>query len=122
MTRQTAIAAFLFVLCSACATSNAARHEAVISLAEPAPGLGRDTTMPWHPDTLYEAALLHAVPGRATFNPDRSADLLAAFIERFPSDSRRRDATDRLALLNEVRSLRAELRAVKAIDLARPPR
>lgn len=73
-------------------------------------------------DTLYRAALLHASPHRPTYDPDRAAELLSAFIERFPLDSRRSDAADRLALVNEVRSLRAELRGVKAIDLARPPR
>jgi hypothetical protein len=73
-------------------------------------------------DTLYHAALLHASPDKSTYDPDRAAELLTAFIERFPSDRRRGDAAARLALVNEVRALRAELRALKAIDLARPPR
>jgi hypothetical protein len=73
-------------------------------------------------DALFHAALSHASPDRPTYDPDRAADLLATFIERFPDDARRGDAADRLALLNEIRALRAELRALKAIDLARPPR
>lgn len=72
-------------------------------------------------DALYRAALLHASPNRPGYDADRAAELLASFIEQFPSDRRRDDVADRLALVNEVRALRAELRALKAIDLARPP-
>ena len=82
----------------------------------------RDTTRSWNPDSLYQAAVLHASPERPTYDPDRAADLLSAFVERFPADTRRSDAAARLALVNEIRALRAELRAFKAIDLARPPR
>lgn len=74
------------------------------------------------PDALYRSALLHASPDRPAYDPDRAAELLATFIERFPADARRGEAADRLALLNEIRALRGELRALKAIDLARPPR
>ena len=73
-------------------------------------------------DAMYQAALLHASPDQPAYDPDRAAHLLGEFIERFPSDRRRDDAAGRLALVNEVRALRAELRALKAIDLARPPR
>jgi hypothetical protein len=73
-------------------------------------------------DAQYQAALVHASPDLPAYDPDRAAELLAAFIDRFPADARRGEAADRLALLNEVRALRAELRALKAIDLARPPR
>ena len=74
------------------------------------------------PDALYHAALLHASPDRPIYDPDRAAELFATFIERFPRDARHGEAAERLALLNEIRALRAELRALKAIDLARPPR
>lgn len=74
------------------------------------------------PDALYQSALLYSSPDRPAYDPDRAAELLSAFIERFPADARRGEAADRLALLNEVRALQAELRALKAIDLARPPR
>jgi hypothetical protein len=73
-------------------------------------------------DALYRTAALHSSPHRPTYDPDRAAELLSAFIERFPLDPRRPEAADRLALVNEVRLLRAELRDLKAIDLARPPR
>ncbi len=73
-------------------------------------------------DATYHAALLHASPNKPGYDPDRAAELLASFIEQFPSDRRRDDVADRLALVNDVRALRAELRALKAVDLARPPR
>jgi hypothetical protein len=82
----------------------------------------RASSAPDNADALYHAALLPASPDQPAYDPDRAAHLLAEFIERFPSDRRRHDAAGRLALLNEVRALRAELRALKAIDLARPPR
>jgi hypothetical protein len=109
------------VLTSACATSAFQGH-GTVGHEDAAAVFARDTALSWNPDALYSAAKLHASPDRSTYDPDRAAELLATFIERFPTDPRRRDASDRLALVNEVRSLRAELRALKAIDLARPPR
>lgn len=111
----------ILALTSACATSAVQQHVAP-GRSEDATAVGaRDATLSWDPDALYEAAAFHASPGRPTYDPDRAAELLSVFIERFPSDARRRDASERLALVNEVRALRAELRALKAIDLARPP-
>lgn len=105
MTGRRLIVSLALLLASACATA----------------GRGR-VAQPREQDALYHAALVHASPDQPTYDPDRAAELLASFIERFPSDSRRDDASARLALVNEVRALRAELRALKAIDLARPPR
>lgn len=109
-------------LTSACATSAFQRQVAVGRYEDAAVAFARDTSLSWNPDALYAAAMLHASPDLPTYDPDRAANLLSAFIERFSSDPRRRDASERLALVNEVRTLRAELRALKAIDLARPPR
>lgn len=95
---------------------------ALASASACATALAGTSTPARESDALYRTALLHASPGRPTYDPDRAAELLAAFIERFPMDPRRPDAGERLALVNEIRSLRAELRALKAIDLARPPR
>ena len=83
---------------------------------------GADSTSPPNADALYGAAVLHASPDRGSWDPDRAARLFVLFLEQYPADPRRAEATDRLALVNEVRALRAELRALKAIDLARPPR
>ena len=113
-----------FLSAVACAT--APPHERVIpdramDVAH-VPATLTDSALFRNPDALYHAAMLHAAADRPAFDPDRAATLLAAFVERFPNDPRVRDASDRLALVNEVQSLRAELRALKAIDLARPPR
>ena len=107
---------------AACATSALEHHVTVRTTEDAGAAVARHTALSWNPDTLYQAALLHATPGRPTYDPDRAAELLSAFLGRFPADPRRRDASDRLALVNEVRLLRAELRALKEIDLARPPR
>lgn len=107
---------------SACATPAFRQHVSVGHDDDAGATFTRDTTRSWNPDSLYQAAVLHASPERTTYDPDRAADLLSAFVERFPADTRRSDAAARLALVNEIRALRAELRAFKAIDLARPPR
>ena len=109
-------------LTSACAAPAVRPNLPVGAAADANALLARDTSLSWNSDVLYQAAVLHASPGHPAYDPDRAAELLTAFGERFPTDPRRREASERLALVNEVRSLRAELRALKAIDLARPPR
>ena len=122
MARALMITLSLGALTSACAAPSVQQHARVGHDPISATIFARDTTRSWHPDALYEAAMLHASPEGTSYDPDRAADLLSAFIERFPADTRRSDAAARLALVNEIRALRAELRAFKAIDLARPPR
>jgi hypothetical protein len=85
-------------------------------------GRARNATAVQEADGSYAAALRHASPDSAGYDPDRAAQLLTTFIDRFPTDRRRAEAADRLALLNEIRALRHELQALKAIDLGRPPR
>lgn len=84
--------------------------------ARPPLSLARDA------DASHAAAMLHALPDRDTYDPERAAELLQAFLDRFPTDRRAADVRDRLALVSEIVALRAELRALKAIDLARRPR
>lgn len=110
------------VSATACATSALEQRVRIPGAEVVGATLARDTALSWNPDALFQAALLHAAPSRPTYDPDRAAELLSAFVERFPTDPRRREASDRLALVNEVRLLRAELRALREIDLARLPR
>lgn len=103
---MTRAVAFLVVawLALACAT------------ARPVPSLAREA------DALHAAAMQHAAPERATYDPARAAELLQLFLDRFPTDPRISFARERLALVSEIAALRAELHALKAIDLQRPPR
>ncbi|MGH7637487.1 MAG: hypothetical protein ACREOK_07530 [Gemmatimonadaceae bacterium] len=73
-------------------------------------------------DALHAEAVLYASPERDAFDPERGAALLQLFVDRYPADVRRPDALRQLALVKEIVALRAELRALKAIDLGRSPR
>ena len=72
-------------------------------------------------DALHADAVLYASPERDDFDPERGAALLELFVDRYPADVRRGEALRQLALVKEIVALRAELRALKAIDLGRSP-
>ena len=73
-------------------------------------------------DALHADAMRYASPERDVYDPEKGAALLQLFVDRFPADGRREDALRQLALVKEIVALRAELRALKAIDLGRAPR
>lgn len=84
--------------------------------ARPVSSLGSDAAV------LYADAMLHVSPERDGYDPERGAALLQLFVDRYPADARRPEALRQLVLVQEIVALRAELRALKDIDLARRPR
>lgn len=70
---------------------------------------------------LYRAAMQHSAPGEPTYDVERAIALLEELIGRFPAARERQAASERLALLHEIRALRLELQALKDIDLRRRP-
>ena len=73
-------------------------------------------------DALHADAMRYVSPEGDLYDPERAAELLQQFLERFPRDGRAAPVRQRLALVSEIVALRAELRALKAIDLGRSPR
>lgn len=57
---------------------------------------------------LYRAGVLFGTPGRPTYDPAKARTLLLAFVERFPGSARRDDATERLALLDDIVRVRRD--------------
>lgn len=100
-----------------CATAPFHRHLAAREWGEAASEFASDTTLLKDPDALYAAGVLFGSPDRATYDPERAADLLEQLITRFPNSRHRGPSVERLALLNEIRELRLELERLKDIDL-----
>lgn len=73
-------------------------------------------------DALHADATRYASPEQDAYDPERGTALLQLFVDRYPGDARRPEALRHLALMKEIVALRAELRALKAIDLGRSPR
>lgn len=57
---------------------------------------------------LYRASVLFGTPGRPTYDPAKARTLLLAFLDRFPGSDRRDDATERLALLDDIVRVRRD--------------
>ena len=72
-------------------------------------------------DALYGAGLKYGTPGQPSYDPERGVAALQQFVALYPRDRRSPAAQERLALLEEIRALRQELEALKAIDLRRHP-
>jgi predicted RNase H-like nuclease (RuvC/YqgF family) len=51
---------------------------------------------------LYSAGVLYGSPDRPTFDPAIATDMLRRLVSRFPQSKYRNDATDRLALLDQI--------------------
>lgn len=82
---------------------------------------GEATTHGRDAGALYRAAIQHSVPGEPAYDVERAIALLEELIGRYPAARERQAASERLALLHEIRALRLELQALKDIDLRRRP-
>jgi len=51
---------------------------------------------------LYRAGILYGTPGRPTYQPERADSLLRRLITRFPGSDYRRDATERVVMLDAL--------------------
>jgi hypothetical protein len=87
----------------------------------PSPVGLRDSVLMRDEAALYRAALAHSVPGQPGYDVERAIYLLEEFVGRFPSAPEREAASERLALLHEIRALRLQLQTLKDIDLRRRP-
>ena len=116
MTRSRAVLAFLIV------TVGAGCHRPGSAPAIAAsPVEGETAARVSDAGALYRAAIQHSAPGEPTYDVERAIALLEELIGRFPAARERQAASDRLALLHEIRALRLELQALKNIDLQRRP-
>jgi hypothetical protein len=117
MTTLTCSRLLLLVAVSACATSRFDRHVSGGQWTAAAEAFANDSTLLGDPQALYHAGMLHSIPGRDTYDVDRAGQLLELLLNRFPGTRYRDAAIERLALVNEIRALRAELQSLKEIDL-----
>lgn len=87
---------------TACATSQFDRYLSRQQWADAARVFAADSSLQNDEHALFEAGVLYGSPGRPTFDAERSRLLLRRLIARFPQSKYLGDATDRLALLDEI--------------------
>jgi hypothetical protein len=102
------IAALGLVAVSACASTQFDRYLASQQWADAARVFAADSSLQNDEHALYEAGVLYGSPGRPTFDADRSRALLRRLLARFPQSKHRGDASDRLALLDEMARTKQE--------------
>lgn len=96
------------VVTTACATTQFDRYLSKQQWTEAARVFSADSSLQNDEHALYEAGVLYGSPGRPTFDADRSRALLRRLISRFPQSKYLGDATDRLALLDEIARTKRE--------------
>ena len=105
---RTSIVALGIATMTACATTQFDRYMSRQQWTEAARAFAADSSLLNDEHALFEAGVLYGSPGRPTFDLERSRTLLRRLIARFPQTKHLGDATDRLALLDEIsRSKRA---------------
>lgn len=105
---RTRIIALGLVATTACATTQFDRYLAKQQWADAARVFAADSSLQNDEHALYEAGVLYGTPGRPTFDADRSRALLRRLVTRFPQSKHLGDATDRLALLDEIARAKGE--------------
>jgi hypothetical protein len=100
--RKTRLLALGIASTTACATTQFDRYLAKQQWADAARVFAADSSLQNDEHALYEAGMLYGSPGRPTFDAERSRLLLRRLISRFPQSKHLGDATDRLALLDEI--------------------
>ena len=97
---------------AACATTQFDRYLSEQRWADAARVFSADSSLRNDEHALYAAGVLYGTPGRPTFDPAIARDVLVRLLSRFPQSKHRDDASQRLALLDEVVHARrdAELR------------
>lgn len=99
---RTRIVALGLAATTACATTQFDRYLGKQQWTDAARVFAADSSLQNDEHALYEAGVLYGTPGRPTFDADRSRGLLRRLISRFPQSKHLGDATDRLALLDEI--------------------
>jgi len=96
------------VATTACATTQFDRYLAKQQWNDAARVFAADSSLQNDEHALFEAGVLYGSPGRPTFDAERSRALLRRLISRFPQSKYLGDATDRLALLDEIARTKRE--------------
>jgi hypothetical protein len=101
--RATRTTTILIVTTAACATTTQFdRYLAQGRWTDAANVFAADSALLNDEKALYAAAVLYGSPGRPTFDIERSRGLFRRLLSRFPQSKRRDDATQRMALLDEI--------------------
>ena len=99
---KTRIVALGLATTTACATTQFDRYLEKQQWADAARVFAADSSLQNDEHALFEAGVLYGSPGRPTFDAERSRALLRRLIARFPQSKYLANATDRLALLDEI--------------------
>ncbi len=106
-----AVVVALVLLVSACSRAPFERYIAEQRWDDAARAFAADSALMNNEAALYEAGLLYGSPTRSTYDPERARTLLRRLVARFPDSPHRADATDRVALLEELIAARAGVAA-----------
>ena len=105
------VVALGLIATAACATTQFDRYLAKQQWTDAARVFSTDSSLQNDEHALFEAGVLYGSPGRPTFDAERSRALLRRLMSRFPQSKYLGDATDRLALLDEIARSKRESEA-----------
>ena len=108
---RTRIIALGLATTTACATTQFDRYLARQQWADAARVFAADSSLQNDEHALFEAGILYGSPARPTFDAERARALLRRLIARFPQSEHLGDATDRLALLDEIARAKGDAEA-----------
>lgn len=112
MMRRKAMVVFVAALAaSGCARNQFQRELSDQDWVAAARAFDSDSSLMNNEHALYRAGLLFGSPGRPTYDPTKARTLLMAFLRRFPDSSKRTEVSDRLALLDDIVSVRRDAAA-----------
>lgn len=105
-----ATALALSVLVSACGSSSFHRHFEAGRYERAARAYAADSTLAKDDRALFRAAQIHAHPEVSAYDPDRAAEQLRRLLRRSPESEHAPSAGRLLAVVEQVRDLRALVR------------
>jgi hypothetical protein len=108
MRRSSLIGLLVALAVSGCASTRVRPNASDEQWTAEARAFDADPSLMNNERALYRAGVLFGTPGRPTYEPAKARTLLLAFLERFPGSERRDDATDRLALLDDIVRVRRD--------------
>lgn len=104
--------ALLLLLVGGCASSESGFERAWREgrYREAAAAFEADSSLARNETSLYQAAMLYALPSSPLFDPERALGLYRSWLQRFPESSSRADVRLMVQLLERDRELRRSLR------------
>jgi len=93
---------------SACASTQFDRAIDAQRWSDAASAFDADTALQHDESALFRAAMLYTFPNRTPYNPARARTLFHQFLDLYPNSSKRQEAIDHLALLDDLQRTQTE--------------